>query len=253
MFSVDLALHLLSNKKTEKPQKEDLSLSELSKMITAYDLGRLKSFTNNMVEYRLIVDLVPSLAKIFFLFNVAGLDGLHLSPIQKGILIGIGLQFKTVDTLATELNVDGKQLLGKFRDMMRQMLNSIEKAKGEAIKSSILSSSSNDVNREEESSSLAPLGQELQEAAKEMQQKQKEAFLGADLSQYSVKGSEDVWRSALSQNKGKLNLISVKTGINADNNKRAKAEDENNQDSTAAAPKNKKFKKMKRKSAGKGK
>ena len=111
-----------------------MALSELGHMITPYDLGRLKSFTNNMVEYRLIVDLVPTLAKLYFIFKAGGLENLKLSPIQKAILIGIGLQFKTVDTLALELDLDGKQLLGKFRDMMRQMVSSIEKTKSESIK-----------------------------------------------------------------------------------------------------------------------
>ena len=206
--SLDLALHLLASKKGQKPRKEDLALSEMSKMITAYDLGRLKSFTNNMVEYRLILDLIPTLAKIFFCFNSAGLEGLHLSPIQKGILIGIGLQFKTVDVLASEMSIDGKQLLGKLRDMMRQIVSNVEKAKSEAIKSSLLSSASNGSSGIK---ALVPLEEEMQDAAKEMQEKQREAFLEADLTQYKIKGSDDVWKSALSQNQGNLNMISVKT------------------------------------------
>merc|ERR1712200_152911 len=105
------------------------ALPELGNMITAYDLARLKSFTNNMVEYRLIVDLVPTLAKLYFIFKAGGLENLKLSPIQKGMLIGIGLQYKTVDTLATELNVEGKQLLGLFRDMREKWLIPLKKPK----------------------------------------------------------------------------------------------------------------------------
>ena len=33
-----------------------------------------------------------------------------------------------------------------------------------------------------------------------MQEKQRQAFLEADLSQYKIKGSKDVWKSALEQN-----------------------------------------------------
>ena len=78
------------------------------------------------------------MAKFFFLLNTAGLDNINLSPIQKGILIGIGLQFKTVDKLTSEMNVDGKQLLGKLRDMMSQIVSNLEKAKSEVIKSSLI-------------------------------------------------------------------------------------------------------------------
>ena len=108
IFTGDLAIHLLSGPKGQKPEKTSMALPELGNMITEYDLARLKSFTNNMVEYRLIVDLVPTLAKLYFIFKAGGLENLKLSPIQKGMLIGIGLQYKTVDTLATELNVEGE-------------------------------------------------------------------------------------------------------------------------------------------------
>ena len=201
-------MHLLNNKVT-KPFKEEMSIDELHKMITPYDIGRLKSFTNNMVEYRLILDTVPTLARLYFLFQAGGLENLSLSPIQRGILIGLGLQFKTVDQLATELDLDGKQLLGKFRDMMRQIVKTIEDTKSKAIKSSILAQNGTSAN---EYRPMAPLSDELDEVAKDMQQKTKERLLTGDLSQYKVKGSEEVWNSALAKSKGNLNLVSVKTG-----------------------------------------
>ena len=201
-------MHLLTNKGV-KVQKEELSIDELHKMITPYDIGRLKSFTNNMVEYRLILDTVPTLARLFFLFEAGGLHQLSLSPIQRGILIGLGLQFKSVDTLATELDLDGKQLLGKFRDMMRQIVGAIKKTKSDAIKNRILAENGKTT---EDFRPMAPLTDELDEAAKDMQQKTKERLLTGDLSQYKVKGSEDVWNSVLAQSKGNLNLVSVQTG-----------------------------------------
>ena len=204
-------------------------------MISPYDLARLKSFTNNQVEYRLILDLIPTLAKLCFLYQTANLEKLKISPIQKGILIGIGLQFKTVDTLASELDLDGKQLLGKFRDLMRQIVQTVDKAKGEAIKSSLLTSD----NGHQNGRPLQPLGEELNEVAQEMQQRQKEALLSTDLDQYKVKGSDEVWESALNKNKGRLNLVSVKTA--------EKREAENNASKDEAGPKQKKAKKNKHK------
>ena len=201
-------MHLLNNKGT-KPVKDSMSIDELHKMITPYDIGRLKSFTNNMVEYRLILDTVPTLARLFFLFQAGGLETLSLSPIQRGILIGLGLQFKTVDELAIELDLDGKQLLGKFRDMMRQMVKTIEETKSKAIKNNILAANGTSTK---DFRPMAPLSEELDDVAKDMQQKTKERLLTGDLSQYKVKGSEEVWKSALAQSKGKLNLVSVRTG-----------------------------------------
>ena len=120
--------------KEQKPQRQELSLEELTHMLTAYDLGRLKSYTKNMVEYRLILDLVPTLAKVYFLNKVTGMGNLKLMALQKSILIGIGLQFKSIDKLSQELDLQSRQLLGQFKEMMRQMAEKIEKTKEEAIR-----------------------------------------------------------------------------------------------------------------------
>lgn len=120
--------------KEQKPQRQELSLEELSHMLTAYDLGRLKSYTKNMVEYRLILDLVPTMAKVYFLNKVTGMGNLKLMALQKSILIGIGLQFKSIDKLSQELDLQSRQLLGQFKEMMRQMAEKIEKTKEEAIR-----------------------------------------------------------------------------------------------------------------------
>ena len=120
--------------KEQKPQRQELSLEELSHMLTPYDLGRLKSYTKNMVEYRLILDLVPTLAKVYFLNKVTGMGNLKLMALQKSILIGIGLQFKSIDKLSQELDLQSRQLLGQFKEMMRQMAEKIEKTKEEAIR-----------------------------------------------------------------------------------------------------------------------
>ena len=120
--------------KEQKPQRQELSLEELSHMLTPYDLGRLKSYTKNMVEYRLILDLVPTLAKVYFLNKVTGMGNLKLMALQKSILIGIGLQFKSIDKLSQELDLQSRQLLGQFKEMMRQIAEKIEKTKEEAIR-----------------------------------------------------------------------------------------------------------------------
>ena len=120
--------------KEQKPQRQELSLEELSHMLTPYDLGRLKSYTKNMVEYRLILDLVPTMAKDYFLNKVTGMGNLKLMALQKSILIGIGLQFKSIDKLSQELDLQSRQLLGQFKEMMRQMAEKIEKTKEEAIR-----------------------------------------------------------------------------------------------------------------------
>ena len=44
-----------------------LSTSELESQITKYDLKRLELYSRNMADYHLITDLLPTIARFFFL------------------------------------------------------------------------------------------------------------------------------------------------------------------------------------------
>jgi N-acetyltransferase 10 len=46
---------------------------------TKYDVKRLELYAQNMVDYHLIVDLLPAISKLYFL----GLIDTHLSVVQS--------------------------------------------------------------------------------------------------------------------------------------------------------------------------
>jgi len=52
----------------------------LNVYFTSYDLKRLQMYSNNMADYHLIMDLIPSLARLYFL-NMMGET--HFSPAQS--------------------------------------------------------------------------------------------------------------------------------------------------------------------------
>ena len=58
-------------------------------------MKRLESYAKNLVDFHLIMDLVPTLARLFFLILPEG--ALTLSYVQAATLTGMGLQFKTID------------------------------------------------------------------------------------------------------------------------------------------------------------
>merc|ERR1711974_492749 len=58
--------------------------------------------------------------------------------------------------------------------------------------------------------SLPSLGEELSDAAKVIDEKQKESFVNENLSQYVIKGSESDWTQVLKGSKS--GLVSLKTG-----------------------------------------
>ena len=55
----------------------------------------MESYARNLVDFHLIMDLVPTLAKLYFLILPPG--ALSLSYVQAATLAGMGLQFKTID------------------------------------------------------------------------------------------------------------------------------------------------------------
>ncbi|XP_047003929.1 RNA cytidine acetyltransferase [Schistocerca americana] len=204
-FSPALALSVLHNKALNLPSK-DLTQQELDCYVTKYDIKRLEMYSNNLVDYHLIMDLLPMLARLYFLRQMGDT---HLSAVQSAILLGLGLQHKTADDLATELELPVSQLLGLFNRTIRRLVQYLTGVLERAIEK--------DFVQPKQDLKLNPLvktmQQELDEAAKDLKLKQQEELKrlkNENLSQYVIKGSEQEWDRALS--KGAKGIISVKSG-----------------------------------------
>lgn len=68
-----------------------INRQDLETHVSLFDLRRLDSYCKNMVDFHLILDLVPTLAKLLFTKNVLPKGSINLSFVQSAILIGIGL------------------------------------------------------------------------------------------------------------------------------------------------------------------
>lgn len=62
--------------------------------ISLRDYQRLRSYVRNQVDYHLVIDLLPALARLYF---IGGLGTVSLGYTNQGILLGIGLQMKTIE------------------------------------------------------------------------------------------------------------------------------------------------------------
>ncbi|KMR04795.1 n-acetyltransferase 10 [Lasius niger] len=209
-YPASLALSILINK-TISLESITLRKETLDVHFTSYDLKRLQMYSNNMADYHLIMDLLPSLARLYFL-NMMG--DTHFSPAQSAILLGLGLQHKTVDKLAEELNLPSSQLLGLFNRIIRKSIQYFNRVAEKYVESTMLTKES--VNEEVKVNPLGgqSLHEELESAAKELKMKQRvelEKLKRENLEQYAIKGSEADWTNALSGKHSK-SLISVKTG-----------------------------------------
>lgn len=63
--------------------------------MSPYDLRRLESYANNMLDYHVILDLLPTVAFLYFEKRLG--DQVRLSAVQCTILLALGLQRKTIE------------------------------------------------------------------------------------------------------------------------------------------------------------
>lgn len=113
------------------PKETDMSVPA-HKSFHAYDLRRLESYARSLVDFHLIMDLLPRLAEMLVLGafdrsatgDGAGMgleEGISVSLAQRAILIGIGLQRKSVDITARELGVQVNQVLALLNKAIRKL------------------------------------------------------------------------------------------------------------------------------------
>jgi N-acetyltransferase 10 len=91
--------------------------SDLSTHFSPFDLARLDSYANNMLDYHVILDLLPPIAQLYF---TTRLPAVSLSGVQQSILLSIGLQRKDLSAVSSELGVPSSQLLAIFVKVMRK-------------------------------------------------------------------------------------------------------------------------------------
>ena len=86
----------------------ELRSDELSLYLSPFDIKRLESYSNNMLDYHVILDLIPRIAELYFQGRLKA--GVSLTGVQQSILLSIGLQRKDMDAISEELSLPSPQL-----------------------------------------------------------------------------------------------------------------------------------------------
>lgn len=86
-------------------------------------MRRLEAYSKNMVDFHLILDLLPTIARLFFLNKFS--KNVRLVYTQAAILIGMGLQHKGVDIISGELNIPVSQILAQFNKTIRKVAREV--------------------------------------------------------------------------------------------------------------------------------
>lgn len=232
-FPSSLGLSIL-NQKQFTAKLQVLSKDALEIFLTKYDVKRLELYSDNMADYHLIMDLLPTVARLYFLRQT----DFELSAAQMAIVLGLGLQHKSVDDMEKELELPAGQVLGLFNRSVRKFVQFVRGVLIKAIEQDMVDTG--------ELVKMVPLEQsldsELTEAAdKEMRKQRSEVQLlaGQDLTQYAVRGSEDDWQQALKTGTDKK-MVSIKSVLSG---KRKNVDHESTSQERKKTKKHKKFSK----------
>lgn len=98
---------------------QPLTKKELDQLFSPFDLKRLDSYANNMLDYHVILDMIPQIALLYFTGRLA--NGVSATGVQSSILLAIGLQRKTLEDVEKELGVSASQLLAMFVKVVRKV------------------------------------------------------------------------------------------------------------------------------------
>ena len=231
-FPVALCLNILEPNSNQSSNK---SKNESTINVSPYDLKRLESYANNMLDYHMIMDLIPGLARAYFCKQLPGSEAVSLSPVQSAILCSVGLQYRSIDDLEGELKLPASQILAMFIKIVRKFAMLFRQtrlaqlAEGEteskdALKRSLFAveddeSKTGEAMEDEEF--FAPHPQSLQEdldegskaALSALKAQQRSLIDSLPLDQFAIKtvGSEDAWSEELKSKQKKLKsaIVSV--------------------------------------------
>ncbi|KAI9681001.1 MAG: hypothetical protein M1829_001081 [Trizodia sp. TS-e1964] len=210
---------------TWSPNLESLKKSELDTLFSPFDLKRLESYANNMLDYHVILDMLPPLALLYFLGRLR--PDVKLSGVQTSILIAIGLQHKSLEDVEKELDLPASQLLAMFVKVIRKIATHFRTLVSDAIAETLPGQSTALVTRtnatgvhEDEAidERFVPIQQDLEteldeggdEALKELRERQRAMINALPLEQYQIANPSDDkgWTAAERQVQAAINTSS---------------------------------------------
>ncbi|GAA5823755.1 hypothetical protein JCM5353_008583 [Sporobolomyces roseus] len=213
--------------------------TDVRDLFSPFDLKRLDSYANNMLDYHVILDLLPTLAALYFAKRFP-ID-VKLSGVQSSILLALGLQRKSVEDIEAELQLPVAQTLALFVKTIRKLTRSLQEVlkadagrslptEAEVSATQLLKANgasgvaTKETNREAMAKELEEEGNEV---LKQLREEQREVLDSLDLKQYAVGGSKDEWAAAEAQvaakvngGKGVTSVVSVKNPESTKGSKR---------------------------------
>lgn len=212
-FSPHIAMAVLEQHEgfwdTDEGQRVRKNDADVRATFNSYDRKRLESYAKSLVDYHLIVDLLPRLAELYAMGAFDGEDGVNLSAAQRAILISLGLQKKTVDDIEKELRIDVSQVLALLNKVIRKLANWLRAKEEAEIADGI-------ANEEVEEQVKKRLPEDLMIGSLDEELSDKGVGkTSSGLEKYKIGGSKKDWEQALLRHEG--GMVSMKAAKRKEN------------------------------------
>lgn len=204
-------------------ERKPLTRADVDAVLSPFDLKRLDSYANNLLDYHVIVDMLPTIAQFYFSHRA---DSVSLSSVQAAILMAIGLQHKDMDAIAKELNLPSSQAMAMFAKIVRKFSTYFRSVLAKDIESLMPAMDDDDVREMNgearlgtqfdgeaaEREMVADLDAAGDEAVSELRMKQKELINALNLDKYAIdENVGDFDDKEAAKAAAKLGVVSVKS------------------------------------------
>lgn len=136
----NLALSIL-----EHQEGKNCELAMIEKRLNLYDLKRLEAFCKKLIDYHLILDLLPGIALLYF----EGFLALGFSKLQKTILMALALQRKPFESIHKEMDFPSSQVVLLFNKMIKIVTQNVKQRFEEEIEKELPAKRQVEAEREE--------------------------------------------------------------------------------------------------------
>ena len=113
----------------------DASATEVGFLFTPHDLKRLESYSRNLVDYHMVLDLLPDLARLYFQGRVGGVSS--LPRLQAAMLLCVGLQRTGIEAVAEHFNIAMNQALALFNKAVRKLSTALRTSQERATEAEL--------------------------------------------------------------------------------------------------------------------
>lgn len=188
-FPCKMALSILDSKASpENPSDWD----RLSEHLSEFDVKRLSSYARNMVDYHMILDLLPTVTMLV----LTGKVPVSISNVQAAILVSLGLQRKSISQLESELGLMSNQILAAFNKTLRKVCAFIKEQQEAQVKAEL---------PEVKAKQMQPLKKDMETQLDEQAQqvmeglvsKQRDFLDSMNLEHFAVEGGDQEWKEAV--------------------------------------------------------